>query len=321
MIAKKLKVGDKIRVVAPARSLSIISQETRQIATQNFKNLGLEVSFSKHVEEIDDFYSSSITSRVEDLHEAFLDKSVKAIFTSIGGFSSNQILDYLDWNLIKANPKILCGFSDITALNHAIYHKTGLVTYQGPHFSSLGMKKGLEYTISYLKKCLFEESPFTVKPSPYFSDDPWFADQENRNFKEHKKIKVFHPGTAEGKIIGGNLCTLNLLQGTPFMPSLENSILFVEDDDMSDPQTLDRDLQSLIHQKGFSGVKAIVFGMFQKKTNLTEELLSQIIKSKEKLKDLVVVANFDFGHTTPRITFPVGGIAKIDGKKLTIIKH
>jgi len=321
MIPEKLKLGDKIRVVAPARSLAIINQENREAAKLTFNRLGLEVTFSKHVKEIDDFKSSSIASRVEDLHEAFLDKSVKAIFTSIGGFSSNQILDYLDWDLIKANPKILCGFSDITALNHAIYHKTGLVTYQGPHFSSLAMKKGLDFTLQYLKKCLFEDIPFKVKPSTVFSDDPWFLDQENRNFEKHPEIKAIHSGVAEGKIIGGNLCTLNLLQGTDYMPSLENSILFVEDDDMSDPQTLDRDLQSLIHQKGFSGVKAIVFGMFQKKTGLTENLLTQIVESKEKLKDLVIVSNFDFGHTTPRITFPVGGTARIDKLELTIIKH
>src|SRR5680860_43589 len=123
---QKLKKGDKVRVIAPSRSMAIISQETRDIAKNRFEELGLELSFGKHIEEIDDFVSSSIESRIEDLHDAFCDSRVKAIFTVIGGFNCNQLLQYIDWDLIKNNPKIFCGFSDITALNNAIYAKTGL---------------------------------------------------------------------------------------------------------------------------------------------------------------------------------------------------
>src|SRR5680860_1772809 len=131
---QKLKKGDKVRVIAPSRSMAIISQETRDIAKNRFEELGLELSFGKHIDEIDDFVSSSIESRIEDLHDAFCDSRVKAIFTVIGGFNCNQLLQYIDWDLIKNNPKIFCGFSDITALNNAIYAKTGLVSYSGPHY-------------------------------------------------------------------------------------------------------------------------------------------------------------------------------------------
>lgn len=93
--------------------------------------------------------SSSIQSRVEDLHNAFLDKNVKAILTCIGGFNVNQILEYIDYSIIKNNPKIICGFSDITALINAIFAKTGLVTYHGTHFSSFGFEKDIEYTNQY----------------------------------------------------------------------------------------------------------------------------------------------------------------------------
>ena len=129
MIPDKLKKGDEIRVISPARSLSIISQEMRDIAIKRLTDIGFKVTYAKHVEEKDDFNSSSIKSRVDDLHSAFKDKNVKGILTVIGGFNSNQILRYLDYDLIKQNPKILCGFSDITALSNAIYRKTGLVTY------------------------------------------------------------------------------------------------------------------------------------------------------------------------------------------------
>ena len=127
MIPPKLQPGDEIRVIAPARSLGIISPENREIATKRLEELGFTVSFSDHVEEQDEFDSSSLQSRIADLHAAFEDKNVKGMFTVIGGFNSNQLLKYIDYDLIKKNPKILCGYSDITALSNAIYAKTGMV--------------------------------------------------------------------------------------------------------------------------------------------------------------------------------------------------
>src|SRR3989338_9159683 len=120
MIPPKLKNGDEIRIISPSRSMAIISKRVRKIAVQRFEDLGFKVTFSKHSEEKDIFNSSSIKSKVTDLHEAFSDKNVKAIFTTIGGFNSNQIIKHLDYQLIKNNPKILCGYSDITALANAI---------------------------------------------------------------------------------------------------------------------------------------------------------------------------------------------------------
>lgn len=328
MFPEKLKAGDEIRVIAPSRSMGIISQPIREIAVQKLGELGLKVSFGKNTEEMDEFGSSSIQSRVADLHQAFADKNVKGILTVIGGFNVNQILSHLDYALIKDNPKILCGYSDITALGNAIYTKTGLATYSGPHFSSLGMEKGLEYTQEYFQKCLLQEAPFEILPSSKWSDDLWFLDQEKREFIDNPGYFSINEGEAEGKIIGGNLCTFNLLQGTEFMPKLENSILFIEDDDASGnlfEVEFDRNLQSVIHQPGFSGVKGMVIGRFQKKGKIEMERLMKIIKNKEELKNIPVAAGFDFGHTTPCFTFSVGGKAKLfvqkTGIKLEILKH
>ena len=179
MIAEKLKAGDEIRVIAPARTMSILGNDCIELATKRLEDLGLKVSFGKHVKEFDpDSMSASIESRIEDLHEAFRDKNVKGILTVIGGFNSNQLLDYIDYDLIKENPKILCGFSDITALCNAIYAKTGLVTYSGSHYSSFGMKKGFEYELEYFKKMFFQSEEVEVKSSEEWSDDAWFIDQE-----------------------------------------------------------------------------------------------------------------------------------------------
>ncbi|VVB74629.1 LD-carboxypeptidase [uncultured archaeon] len=188
MIPAKLCEGDEIRVISPARSMSIISEETRNLANERFAQMNLKVSFSKHVSEIDEFNSSSISSRIEDFHDAFSDKSVKAILTTVGGFNSNQLLKFIDFDLIKKNPKILCGYSDITALANSIYAKTGLVTYSGPHYSSFGIKYGTEYDIDYFKKCLMSKNSFKVMQSETWSDDKWFLDQEKRTFVKNPGV-------------------------------------------------------------------------------------------------------------------------------------
>jgi len=321
IIPEKLKVGDEVRVIAPARSLSMINEETRQIAITNLELMGLTVTYSKNCEESDDFVSSSIESRIEDLHDAFRDPNVKGILTVIGGHNCNQLLDEIDFELIKNNPKILCGYSDITALSNAIYAKTGLVTYSGPHYSTFGMKKGLEYTLDYFKKSLFEIFAFEVCESEKWSDEAWFLDQDNRTFEKNEGIKVFSPGEASGTIVGGNLCTLNLLHGTEYMPSISGSILFVEDDVLSSPETFDRDLQSLIHQPGFDQVKGLVIGRFQKDMKMTDDLLKKILKSKKKLSNMPIIYGVDFGHTTPLITYPIGGeaILKVTDDKVKLI--
>lgn len=307
MFPKKLSPGDEVRVVAPSLSLGVISAENRAAAQSRFAGLGLRVTFGAHCGERDGFDSASIDARIADLHAAFANPDVKAVLSAIGGFNSNQLLRRLDFDLIRANPKILCGYSDITALNAAIYAKTGLVTYSGPHFSTFGMKKGLEYTLEYFRKCLMQSDPFDVRPSAACSDDPWFREQEKREFIPNEGFRILREGQAEGRLLGGNLCTLNLLQGTEYMPPLAGSILLLEDDEETKPGNFDRDLQSLLQLPEFPGVKGLVIGRFQKNSRMDPEKLRGIVESKAELAGIPVVAGADFGHTTPQITFPVGG--------------
>lgn len=318
MIPAKLKKGDEVRVIAPSRSMVILGEDCKKIATERLEALGLKVTFGKYVMEADsDYLCTSVEHRVEDLNEAFKDKNVKAILTVIGGFNSNQMLDYIDYEAIKENPKIFCGFSDITALSNSIYAKTGLVTYSGPHYSSFGMLKGFEYTLEYFKKMFFEDKEIEIKSSKEWSDDAWFINQENREFIKNDGMFVINEGEAEGEIVGGNLCTLNLLQGTEYMPNIENKILFLEDDDMAGKIYLmefDRNLQSLIHMPEFKTVKALVLGRSQKATDMTKEKWIKLIKNKPELANIPVIAGVDFGHSTPIITFPIGGDAILKAK-------
>jgi muramoyltetrapeptide carboxypeptidase LdcA involved in peptidoglycan recycling len=328
ILPAKLKSGDHVRVITPARSFAMIPKEQREISTSRFQAMGLRVSFGKYIEECDEFKSSTAEHRLEDLHDAFSDKSINAILTVIGGFNSNQLLKYIDYDLIRKNPKIFCGYSDITALQNAIFAKTGLVAYSGPHFSSFAMKQRFDFTLNHFKRCLFEAGPFELKPSENWSDDQWYMDQEKRNFIPNPGIAVVNPGNANGTIVGGNLCTFNLLHGTEFMPSLKDTVLFIEDDEAYGAMTdfeVDRNLQSIIHLPDFSGVKALVIGRFQKASEMSLEKITRIVSTKRELKSIPVIYGLDFGHTDPCLTFPIGGSIEIDAKageaKMRITEH
>ncbi|AJO18517.1 S66 family peptidase [Bacillus paralicheniformis] len=321
MFPEKLQPGDEIRVIAPSRSLSLLNTDKIEKARTVLNNLGFRISFSAHANEIDECSSSSIQSRVSDLHDSFSDQRVKGILTVLGGYNSNQLLSHLNYELIKANPKVFCGFSDITALSAAIYAKTGLVTYSGPHFSSFSMGYGLNYMTDYFLKCCCASGVYDVEPSSM-----WCEEIETEECpKQNSGPVVINEGSADGKIIGGNLCTLNLLQGTEYFPDIKNAVLFLEDDWESPAAFFDRDLQSLLHLPDFSGVKAVLIGRFQTASAVTLERLKQIVQTKKELSQIPVIANIDFGHTTPFFTFPIGGRCRIDAQKehvsLCITKH
>jgi muramoyltetrapeptide carboxypeptidase len=323
----KLKKGSHLRIIAPARSLRLISQETQDIANKRLEEMGLKLSFGEHVNEADESMSSSVESRVADLHQAFSDPDVDGILAVIGGYNSNQLLDHIDWELIRKNPKVFCGFSDITVLNNSIFAKTSLVNFSGPHYSSFGQKLHFEYTQEYFEKMLMEgaessedgtatnPTEIAVKPSTHWSDDLWFIDQNARDLLENPGFEVLNEGEAEGRVIGGNMGSLRLLQGTKYMPDLKDSILFLEDcvDAKGSPfvAEFDRNLQSLIHSPGFEGVRGIVFGRSQKNSEMTTALLKKIVDSKKELRNLPMISGVDFGHTDPKITLPIGGEARV----------
>lgn len=328
IIPKKLSLGDEIRIIAPARSLALLTDKLIQQATKKLEEQEFKVTFSKHCQEVEMFISASIESRVDDIHEAFHDKNVAGILTVIGGFNSNQLLPYLNYDLIRENPKILCGYSDITALCHAITTQTGLITYSGLHFSTWAMEQESEYNKEYFRKCLMGEEEYTILPSPTWSDDAWYRDQENRNIQKNDGFFLIQQWEAEGVIFWGNLCTLNLLQGTRFMPNIGGSLLFLEDDGATGDDfavEFDRNLESLLQQPGYETIQGLVIGRFQKKAKITMEELRYIIRTKKALKNIPIIANVDIWHTNPMITFPIGGTARLlaasDKIELTIVSH
>ncbi|MFT4109850.1 S66 family peptidase [Propionicimonas sp.] len=321
----RLRRGSHIRVIAPARSRAMVLEHDHSaLIERRLGDLGFTVSYGAHVDERDRYDSSPVRSRLSDLHAAFADPAVDGVLTVIGGFNSNELLPMIDYDLIAAHPKVLCGYSDITALQNALLARSGLVTYSGPHWSSFGMRELFDDTLAWFAAAVMDSAPMDLHPSGWFTDDPWFLDQDDRTRHPTPGWWDVQPGTAEGRIVGGNLCTLNLLHGTRCMPPLDGALLFVEDDELVDAVTFRRDLFSLLQLPDAAGVTGLVIGRFQRASQITREDLTDLVAAQPALRGKPVLANADFGHTNPQITFPVGGSARLrvaHPTTLTITRH
>lgn len=310
----------EVRVIAPSLSLSLKDKAKIEKAEKYFKSVGYTLTIGKYVFQKDNYFGcSSIENRVADLMDAFLDKNVKIILCANGGYNVNQILPYIDYKKIQQNPKILIGYSDITALLIAIMKKTTLITYYGPMLN--GFISGNEYTLKYFEKILEKKDFFITSSKEIYDYQKINGKIKEVTIKNNGMIPI-QEGKAIGKIIGGNLCTLNLLQGTEYMPDLNNSILFLEDDadDYGNDVFLlefDRNLESLL-QLSNCNIKGIVFGRFQLCSNMNLDKLKALIRNKPKLKDIPIVYGADFGHTNPMFTLPLGAYCQLEIKKSNI---
>ena len=312
---KRLKKGDHIRVVSPSSSIeSIGGFEANVAAKKKLEALGFRLSFSEHYFENDIFDSAPIASRVADLEAAFANETVDAILTTIGGFNCNELLPYLDFDLIAQNSKIFCGYSDTTALLNAIYAKTGMQTYMGPAYSSFKMEQGQQYqTTSWLNAVT--QDTYQLTPSLEWSSDAWYLPNAPRTFYP-TEWKVYNPGQASGIAIGGNISTLNLLTGTEFAPRPDKYVLFLEEAEDDDYLIIARHLTALL--QAYPNPQAVVFGRFPKETKLTEEILLTILDKHPILKKVPVLYDLDFAHTQPLFTITIGGQVEIDTKTFSI---
>lgn len=320
---RPLQSGDTIMVIAPSSHSYYISEETHSVAKRRFEKMGINVEFSPNFDSVEPRGTAkSITERVNDIHSAFSNSNIAGILTILGGYHSNQILDRLDYDLIKNNPKVFCGYSDITALSNAILARSGLVNFSGPHYSSFGMEKGFDFTLESFKKAIMSDNDFDISISPQWSDDPWYQDQENRTFITNDGAKLMSGGNGAGYLIGGNMSTISLLQGIQYIPMFDDIILFIEDDFESNEDTFIRQLNGLLMQSFAKNIRGVLVGRFQKQSPISYDKIYQSISLK--LPKVPVIAGLDFGHTTPMLTIPLGGFCEINTKndefKITISK-
>ncbi|HEL1734451.1 TPA: LD-carboxypeptidase [Streptococcus suis] len=312
---KKLKKDDHIRVVSPSSSIERIGGfEANLTAKEKLEDLGFKLTFSEHYFENDIFDSAPIASRVADLEVAFADESVDAILTTIGGVNCNELLPYLDFDLIARHPKIFCGYSDTTALLNAIYAKTGMQTYMGPAYSSFKMVQAQEYQTEAWLKAVTQDS-YDLIPSPEWSSDAWYLPDAPRTFYP-TEWKVYNPGQASGIAIGGNISTLNLLTGTEFAPRPDKYILFLEEAEDDDYLIIARHLTALL--QAYPNPQALVFGRFPKETKMTQEIFLAILDKHPIIKKVPVLYDLDFAHTQPLFTITIGGQVELDTEAFSI---
>lgn len=320
----KFKKGDEIRVIAPSDPAKIISKERIDFAAKRLEGLGFIVSYGVNLFK----ENPSETDKADDIHDAFLDKKVVGIFSMIGGQSSINVLPFINWDIIKKNPKIFCGYSDIDVLSIAIHTMVDMVTYSGVHFSTFSQEKHFEYTLEYFVKCLVSEESYDVFPSVRWSDDTWYLNQEKRDLIENDGFWLLQDGDVCGKVMGTNISSLLLLQKTKFAPILNKITLFLEKDDSWGKTTkteFGRALGLVLEEMGSAHLGGLVFGRFTKNTEMTRQDLVAIINQYPQLRNIPIIGNVDFGHTDPKIVVPIGGEASLRVSnrqyKLTVIRH
>ncbi len=316
VIPPKLKPGDEIRILAPAQTLRIVSDSVIEIAMKRLNDLGFKVSFGNFVWETDNLLNNApYTHRIKDINDAFNDQNVKCILSAIGGYSSIDVIDGIDYSVIEKNPKIFCGFSDITIIENAITSQTGLLTYYGPHFSSFGMLEGFEYTeLNFMKMLSTTSLTHKIYPAQYWSDDSWFINQKDRKYIANKGFFTINEGEVCGEIIGGNITSLCTLMATKYAPDLSNKILFIEDvceDSSTFYRTFDMKLETLLLNPTFIKVKGLVIGRLPGILPEPIKNIVKIVKNKKELNNIPVLYGVDFGHTTPILTIPIGGYCHI----------
>lgn len=293
---KKLQKGDKIGLLSV--SGDIREPERIQKATKYLEEKGFEVVVSETTYKKDRYFAGSDKERLDALHNFFNDKGIDAIVATRGGYGIIRILDQIDFELIKSNPKILVGYSDITALLTAILKKTGIVTFHGAMTNG---DFGVDEVNLFTEKSFFDVLGNTV--SSYF-----YTAQEG--------FKTYFSGTAQGMLWGGNLATLASLAGQDFVPD-EKFILFLED--LNEPvYKIDRMITQLLRLDGFKeNLAGVVFGKFSRVDN--EFYLKELFEELASKLQVPMVDNFQISHDKDKYTLPVGVKCELDSKKGEII--
>lgn len=297
MLPNKLKVGDTIGIISPSAPVTEDLKERFNYGLQIFRDMGFKVILSKNVYSNTLGYSATIDEKVEDIQEMFSNKEVKAIICSQGGQNSNTILPYLNFELIKNNPKIIMGISDSTAILNAIYAKTGLVTYHQSDIIWSFYGKASQKQINDFKLRLI--------------------DGKNGKIEHFTKWKCIKDGIAEGKLIGGNLWTLTKLLETEYCPDFNNSILFLEEYAAESPlDEIDSKINLLKQHKVFEKIKGLWLGYYEQDTE-TSKFEDVIINNLKEYTFPILKCN-DFGHNCENIVIPIGAKVKLDATKCEV---
>ena len=293
ILPKALKVGDTIGVVAPSNPIIDENIEEMERARKIIEEKGFKVKYSKNLFSNTNGYSASAKEKPEDINSMFEDKEVKMIWCAKGGENSNSVFDYLDYEMIKKNPKIICGFSDITSITNIISAKTGLVTFSGTNFKTIATDE-TDYS---LKQILNR-----------------FVDNKLELGEKEDKYVTIHEGTGEGELIGGNLSlTRGLVEGK-YKIDFEDKILFLEELGFETGPALASNYLYYMKQNGvFDKIKGLWIGNYEHESNISLEKIVLDVLDNEY--DFPIIKSNNFGHIDTKTVIPIGTKVKIDTSK------
>lgn len=328
IVPKKLKKGDTVGLISPSAGLAPFAMHRIDKAVQTLRELGYKIKISKHALKNADYVSASLEERLEDIHSMFKNPQIKMIMCTIGGNHSNQLIKYLDYNLIKENPKIFIGYSDITVLHFAIQSQTNLATYYGPcAMTQFGeYPKILNYTLEYFNKALMQNQfidAYEVKPSKIWTDEVlnWFekGDLERaRQCNKNKGHEWMLAGKAKGKIIGGSIPSINHLAGTKYWLDPKDKIYFI---DIPESHNIDKGLPlsdidsyfaDLDNLGLFNSIKGLIIGRPYRYTKEESIRLKDVILKYAGKKKCPILFNANIGHVDPIITLQYGALVELD---------
>jgi muramoyltetrapeptide carboxypeptidase len=300
----RLRQGDTVGLIAPASSDDQPAHLDNAQAT--VRGMGLVPRTGPHASAIWGYFSGTDAQRAEDLHAMFADDSVRAIFAIRGGWGSARLLPLLDWDLIRAHPKLVIGSSDVTALHLAIAARAGFPTIHGPNVSNHWEAISWD---SFWQMAFDAETPLLDG-----------AQGQDRT-QERWRITTLHPGTARGRLLGGNLSVLTSLVGTPWLPDFTGAILFIEEVGEA-PYRVDRMLSQLALAGVLGGLAGVVFGQCMRCTaNVPDyagftvpDLLGQYLTPL----GIPAFAGANIGHIANQLSLPVGAMVEMDAQAGTL---
>lgn len=288
---KNLNQGDTICIIAPSGE---VDEQKILKAKQYFENKGFKVKLGSNITKQKNYLAGEDQERLNDLENAFIDKSVNAIICARGGYGAIRLINKIDYNLIKNNPKIFCGYSDITALSAMIFKNTGLITFSAP----------------------MAQSDFSSDKINEFTENKFFQTlTQNISEIEPTNLKIYKSGKAKGLLIGGNLSTLTSLCGVDFIPK-EDFILFAED--LNEPAyKIDRYFTQLLNIKTFKNhLKGIILGDFLDLDN--EKYFDDLIYSIVNEYNIPILGGYPISHSDTKATIPYGAMAEIEDDRIKI---
>lgn len=301
IIPDKLKIGDTIGIIAPSDSIQEKDKEQIEKSIELMEKSGFKIKFGKNVYSNTLGYGATPKEKAKDINSMFEAKEIKAIFCVKGGENSNCTFDYLNYELIKNNPKIICGFSDSTSITNVITLKTGLITFNGPTFKSL-TSWDTDYGYNEVIK-RFVNSSFEL------------------GIKEDE-YKTIQKGQAEGKLIGGNISLLAEMIAGKYALDFNGKILFIEELGYeSSPEKISNNLYYMKQNEVFDKINGIWIGNYEHESGISlEKIIEDVLELPNTKYKIPIIKSNNFGHIDKKTVIPIGTKAQINTNEEEKIK-